>query len=240
MIATEQLQNLEGNISIPTSQLIYLKGGKLYTGGGDIITLAGSGGTNPTDPTDPTDPGGGGTTPSPTEVQDLTLQYAPIAIDSAEDNTIRIDQDIGQANFSKYQFTLTQNEFTLSSGSSEYMAVSKVKMKINSIGYQVVKILMYDENNELLTFSRTDADTVQRTTNSTIKIDINATAFALVTNASYELANIFNTDKMPVAAAAGWFAVTSNTDGAANFEAIFSSTINVAPQKRELFDCITS
>ena len=226
MIATEQLQNLEGNISIPTSQLIYLKGGKLYTGGGDIITLAGSEGTNPTDPINPGD--GGGTNPPSTEVQDLTLQYAPIAIDSAEDNTIRIDQDIGQANFSKYQFTLTQNEFTLSSGSSEYMAVSKIKMKINSVGYQVVKILMYDETDQLITFSRTDADTVQRTTNSNIKIDINATAFALVSNASYELSNIFNTDKMPIAAAAGWFAVTSNTDSSANFEAILSSTINVS------------
>lgn len=227
MIATELFQNLDGNISIPTSQIIFLKNGKLITGAGDIITLTGTGGT-----TNPggggTDPGDGGTTTPPTEVQDLTLQYTPIAIDSAVDNIVRIDQDTGQANFSKYQFTITQNEFTLSAGTSSSMAVSRIKMKINSVGYQIVKILMYDEADQLITFSRTDADTVQRTTNSSVKIDINAAGFTLITNASYELANIFNTDKMPVASTAGWYSVTSNTDINANFEAILSSTINVS------------
>lgn len=227
MIATESLQNLDGNISIPTSQVIYLKNGKLITGSGDIINISGSGTTEPTDPGGET---GGGTTPipTPTEVQDLTLEYTPVAIDLATDNIIQINQDVGQANFSKYQFTLTQNEFTLSSGSSDYMALSKVKMAISSTGYQIVKILMYDENDQLITFSRTDSDTVQRTTNSTIKIDIIANGFTLTTNASYEPANIFNTDKMPVAATSGWFSVTSNTDGSASFEATLSSSINVS------------
>ena len=137
MIATELFQNLDGNISIPTSQIIFLKNGKLVTGAGDTIILTGTGGTiNPGD--GGTDPGDGGTTTPSTEVQDVTLQYTPIAIDAATDNTIEINQDVGQANFSKYQFILTQNEFTLTAGTSGSMAVSKIKMKINSVGYQIV------------------------------------------------------------------------------------------------------
>lgn len=223
MIATEQLQTIDGTISIPTAQIIQLKNGKLVTGAGDIINITGSttsGGT---------DTGGGTVTPpTNTEVQDLTLEYTPIAIDTAVDNIIQINQDSGQANFSKYGFTITQNEFTLSSGASAYMAVSRIKMNIASVGYQMVKILMYDENNQLITFSRTDVDTVQRTTNATIKIDVVATGFTLITNASYEPANIFNTDKMPVAATSGWYSVTSNTDATANFDAVISTPINVS------------
>lgn len=227
MIATELFQNLDGDISIPTSQIIYLKAGKLVTGGGDIITITGADGTGGGGTIDPGT--GGGTTPPPaSEVQDLTLEYTSLAVDVAVDNTILINQDIGQANFSKYEFILTQNEFTLSAGTTTSMAVSKIKMNINSAGYQICKILMYDENNQLITFSRTDENTVQLVSNPTIKIDITGVAFTLVTNATYELSNIFNTDKMPIASSSGWYALTSNTDASASFEAVFSSTVNVS------------
>lgn len=226
MIATESFQNLDGNISIPTSQIVHLKAGKLVTGGGDTITITG---TNGGGIIDPGTGGGGGTTPPPaTEVQDLTLEYTPLAVDMATNNTILINQDVGQANFSKYEFILTQNEFTLSAGTTTSMAVSKVKMNVNSAGYQICKILMYDENNQLIKFSRTDENTVQLVLNPTTKIDITAVAFTLVTNGTYEISNIFNTDRMPVASSSGWYALTANTDASASFEAVFSNAINVS------------
>ena len=230
MITVEKIQSLDGTISIPTSQLIYFKNSKLVTGNGATITLAG--GTGGTDPEDP-GTGGGGTTP--TEVQDTTLEYTPLAIDLATDNIIEINQDSGQSPFSKYQFILTQQEFTLTAGTSTSMELTKVQMNINSAGYQLCKILMYDANDTLITFNRVDADTVQKTSNNTIKIDIVASGFTLVTNATYELANIFNTDKMPVAATGGWYALSSNTDGTANFTATFSAPVTVA--KVRIYRC---
>ena len=137
MITTEKIQNIDGNVSIPTSQLIYLSNAKLLTGSGATITLNGAstGGT-----------GGGGTTPTPTtptEVQDTTLEFTPLAIDGATDNIIHITQDTGQSPFSKYQFVITQNDFTLTAGSSTAMELTKIQMNVSSAGYQLCKILLY-------------------------------------------------------------------------------------------------
>lgn len=229
MITVEKIQSLDGTISIPTSQLLYFKNNKIVTGGGATITLTGasSGGTGGET--------GGGTGPTPTEVQDTTLEYTPLAIDSAINNTIEITQDSGQSPFSKFQFALTQQEFTLTAGTTSAMELTKIQMNVNSAGYQLCKILMYDENDAMITFNRVDADTVQKTSNNTIKIDTVSSGFTLVTNATYELANIFNTDKLPVAATGGWYALTSNTDATANFTATFSAPVTVA--KVRIYRC---
>lgn len=229
MITTEKIQNIDGNVSIPTSQLIYLSNAKLLTGGGATITLNGAstGGT-----------GGGGTTPTPTtptEVQDTTLEFTPLAIDGATDNIIHITQDTGQSPFSKYQFVITQNDFTLTAGSSTAMELTKIQMNVSSAGYQLCKILLYDAADNIISFNRVDADTVQKTTNNTIKIDVVGSGFTLPTNASYELANIFNTDKMPIAGTGGWYALTASTDATANFTATFSAPVTVA--KARIYRC---
>lgn len=223
MITTEKIESLDGSISIPTSQLLYFKDSKIVSGSGASITLTGSSSSGGTS--------GGGTTPptkTPTEIQDLTLEYTPIAVDAAVNNTIEIDQDSGQANFTKYQFILTQQDFTLTADSMTMFPISKIQMNVQSAGYQLCKILMYDDTDTLITFSRVDADTVQKVSNNTVKIDVTSSGFTLVTNATYELANIFNTDKMPVAATSGWYALTSSTDATANFTAVFSAPVNVA------------
>lgn len=87
MITVEKIQSLDGTISIPTSQLLYFKDNKIVTGGGATITLTGasSGGTGGET--------GGGTGTTPTEVQDTTLEYTPLAIDSAVNNTMEIAQN---------------------------------------------------------------------------------------------------------------------------------------------------
>lgn len=222
MIAIESIQNLDGNIIIPTSQILQFKDNNLMTADGKTITLTG---------VDTSGTGGtGGTTPPPTstEVQDLSMNYTALAIDAAIDNTIQITQDAGEANFSKHEFILTQNDFTLSASTISSIAVSKIKMTIQEQGYQICKILMYDTSDNLITFSRFSSNAVQKTSNTSIKIDIVTTGFTLVTNATYEPANIFNTDKLPVAGTSGWYAVTANTDPTSNFVATFSSTIDVA------------
>lgn len=230
MITVEKIQNLDGTISIPTSQLLYFKDNKIITGGGTIITLTGvstggGGGTG----------GGTGTGTTPTEVQDLQMEYTQLAIDGAINNTIEIVQDSGQSPFSKYQFIVTQQDFTISAGTTSAMELVKIQMNINSAGYQICKILLYDADDNMITFNRVDADTLQKTSNNTVKIDIVGSGFTLVTNASYELANIFNTDKLPVAATGGWYAVTSNTDITANFTANFSAPVTVS--KVRIYRC---
>ena len=229
MITVEKIQSLDGTISIHTSQLLYFKDNKIVTGGGATITLTGasSGGTGGET--------GGGTGPTPTVVQDTTLEYTPLPMASAINNTIEITQDSGQSPFSKFQFALTQQEFTLTAGTTSAMELTKIQMNVNSTGYQLCKILMYDENDAMITFNRVDADTVQKTSNNTIKIDTVSSGFTLVTNATYELANIFNTDKLPVAATGGWYALTSNTDATANFTATFSAPVTVA--KVRIYRC---
>lgn len=220
MIATERITNLDGDISIPTSSIIHLKNGRLLTGAGDIITLGTTtGGETGGEPeTPPT---------NPTEVQDLTLDYTPLAIDNAVSNIIHIEQESGQTDFSNYQMIITQNEFTLGSGGSNFIALSKIKMNVNSAGYQIVKILLYDENDALIPIYKVDSDSLM-VGSGPILVDITATAFSLITNATYELANILNTAKMPVAATGGWYSLTSNTDATASFEAVFSASINVS------------
>ena len=233
MITVEKIQSLDGTISIPTSQLLYFKDNKIVTGGGATITLTGvttGGGTG-----GETGGGTGGTGTTPTEVQDLQMEYTPLAIDSAINNTVEIVQDSGQSPFSKYQFIVTQQDFTISAGTSSAMELVKVQMNVNSPGYQICKILLYDENDSMITFNRVDADTLQKTSNNTVKIDITSSGFTLITNASYELANIFNTDKLPVAATGGWYAVSSNTDATANFTANFSAPVTVA--KVRIYRC---
>ena len=228
MIITEKIENLDGSISIPTEQLLYYKNSKLVTGDGTVITLTGA-----TSSGGGTEGGTGGGTP--TEIQDLTMDFTSVAVDAATNNTIEIDQDSGQANFTKYEIILTQNDFTLTPSSATAFNLSKIQMNVKTAGYQLVKILMYDESDTLITFNRVDEDTVQKTSNNTIKIDTVSSGFMLVTNATYELANIFNTDKMPVAATGGWYALTSSSDATANFTATFSAPVGVA--KVRIYRC---
>lgn len=230
MIAIEKIENLDGSVSIPTSQLLYFKDSKIVSGSGAVVTLTGasSSGGGSTG-------GGGSTTPTTTEVQDTTLDFTAVAIDAATNNTIEIDQETGQGPFNKHQFILTQNDFTLTAASSTMFNLSKITMNVKTAGYQLCKILLYDDTDTLITFSRVDADTVQKVSNTSIKVDFVSSGFTLITNATYELANILNTDKMPVAATGGWYALTSSTDTTANFTATFSAPVNVA--KVRIYRC---
>lgn len=167
-------------------------------------------------------------TPSKVRTVDTQISVLPAAIDAAQNNVYLLTQDSGQPNWSEVQFKINQNDFSLASGSVGTAMVTKIKFNIRSAGYQMVKILLYDKNNNIITFKRTDSNTVERTTDSTIKIDVTSNGFMLVDNATYELANIFNTDKLPVALAAGWYSVTSNTDATASFEALFTTPVEVS------------
>lgn len=231
MIAIEKIENLDGSVAIPTSQLLYFKDSKIVSGSGATITLTGasSGGTSGGGTS------GGGTTPTPTRVQDTTLTYTSTAVDAATNNVIEIDQETGQGNFSEYLFTLTQNDFTLTAGTSSTFALTKIQMNVKTAGYQLCKILLYDANDNLITFSRVDADTVQLVSNNATKVDFVSNGFMLITNATYELSNILNTDKMPVAATGGWYALTSATDATAAFTATFSAPVQVA--KVRIYRC---
>lgn len=223
MITTESLQNLDGSVNIPTEQILYLKNSKLLTGSGTeiIITGGSSSGGGST---------GGGST-NTTEIQDLTLEYTSTAIDAATDNIIEITQETDQGNFDKFEIMVIQNEFILTPDVTDHLDVMNIQMKVKSAGYQMVKILLFDNQGKIINFNRVGVATVQSTLNTNIKIDITATGFMLVTNSSYELANIFNTDKMPVAGVGGWYALTSSTDATANFNAMFSSPVSVAKVK---------
>ena len=224
MIVVEQIENLDGSVAIPTEQLIYLKNSKLVTGGGTEIDISGS-----------SSGGGGEVTPPPAEVQDLTLEYMRASVDASTDNTIEILQDSGQSNFSKYQMMVYQEDFNLTATAAGEFNLSKIKMNVNSAGYQIVKILLYDINDNMITFNRVDSDTVKRTTEATILVDFVSNGFMLVTNTSYELANILNTDKLPVAATGGWYALSTNTDDTASFTATFNSPVKVA--KARIYRC---
>lgn len=167
---------------------------------------------------------------------DTELTILPAAIDLIQDNNYLIEQDVGQPNWSEYQLDIIQNDFSLAAGAAGTALVSKIKMNIRSVGYQMVKILLYDKNNNIITFKRSlTSKSVERSTDSTMKIEITSNGFMLVDNATYELANIFNTDKLPAAGVAGWYSVTSNTDATASFEAICSTPIEVS--KIRIYRC---
>lgn len=168
-------------------------------------------------------------TPQKVRTPDTELTILPAAIDLIQDNNYLIEQDVGQPNWSEYQLDIVQNDFSLAAGAAGTALVSKIKMNIRSAGYQMVKILLYDKNNNIITFKRsTTSRSVERSTDSSIKIEITSNGFMLVDNATYELANIFNTDKLPAAGVAGWYSVTSNTDATASFEAVMSTPIEVS------------
>ena len=167
---------------------------------------------------------------------DTKIIILPAAIDLIQDNNYLMEQDVGQPNWSEYQIDIVQNDFSLAAGSAGTALVSKIKMNIRSAGYQMVKILLYDKNNNIITFKRSlTSRSVERSTDSSIKIDVTSNGFMLVDNATYELANIFNTDKLPSAGVAGWYSVTSNTDATASFEAICSVPIEVS--KIRIYRC---
>lgn len=228
MITVDNLQNLDGTILIPTEQILYFNNSKLINSLGTEILISGSSTGGGGDP----DPGGSGT---PTEVKDLTLEYSPLAIDLATNNIVEVTQDIGQGNFNRFEAIITQKEFMLVPELTDHFDVMKIQMNVKTAGYQMVKILLFDNDGKIINFNRVDSDTVQSTLNNNIKIDISSSGFMLVTNATYELANVFNTDKMPIAGVGGWYALTSSTDINSSFTAIFSAPVTVA--KVRIYRC---
>ena len=220
MITTESLQNLNGDVIIPTEQIIYMKNNKLLTGGGTEIVLSngsisGGGGSS----------GGSGT---PTEVQDLSLEFTNTALAGLTNGIIEIDQEIDQGNFNRFETIITQKDFNLAPTMSDHFDVLKIQMKVRTAGYQMVKILLFDQYGKVINFNRVDSDTVQATSNTNIKIDVTSSGFMLVTNATYELANVFNTDTLPVAGVGGWYSLTSSTDANSNFTAMFTAPVSIS------------
>lgn len=230
MITVETLENLNGEISINTKDIITLdSSNNLITGDGKIITITGTsggGGTTPDPDPDP-DPG---TDPVLTETQDSTITILPTAIDSMQNNIYEVIQETADPGWSKIKPIIYQNDFSLESSSGGSMMLSKINFAVRSAGYQIVKVLLFNKNISETTpiaFTRVDADTVALASNPSNVIDITSNGFTLITNATYELANILNTDKMPTAGASGWFSLTSNTDGTAKFQATFTTPIEV-------------
>ena len=169
------------------------------------------------------------TTNTKLETKDQSITILPAAIDSAQNNSYEIIQETGEPGWSKFQPFIVQNEFSLAASGGDAMMLSKIKFAIKSIGYQIVKILLYPKDSSTpIAFSRVTDAKVKSVSNPSIECDIQTNGFMLVTNATYESANILSTDKMPVAGTSGWFSLTTNTDNNSAFTATFNSPIEVA------------
>lgn len=169
------------------------------------------------------------TTAAMAEVQDLTVNVTGSVIDALTDNVYTITQEANQPGWSNFETIITQEDISLATSGGTTTALSQIKFNIKTAGYQIIKILLYADGATVpISFSRVDAATVKLVSNPLITAAIVSNGMMLVTNASYELANILNTDKMPVAGSAGWYSLTTNTDATASFTLTFSSPIDVA------------
>ena len=169
------------------------------------------------------------TTTAMSEVQDLTINVTGAVIDALQNNVYTITQESNQPGWSNFEPIITQNDISLATSGGTTIALSQIKFNVKSAGYQIIKILLYaDGATSPMTFTRVDSATVKSVANPLITGAIVSNGMSFVTNATYELANILNTDKMPVAGTAGWYSLTTNTDATASFTLTFSSPINVA------------
>ena len=174
------------------------------------------------------------TTSTLTETQDLSVNITGSVIDALQNNVYEITQETTEPGWSKFEPIITQNDISLATSGGTTMSLSQIKFNIKTAGYQIIKILLYaDGATTPIAFSRLDATTdsankVKMVSNPLITGTVVSNGMMLVTNPSYELANILNTDKMPVAGTAGWYSLTTNTDATASFTLTFSSPITVA------------
>lgn len=238
MITVEKLESLDGSVAIPTKDIITfdILTGNLVTGDGKVVTATGTGSSGGTGGTGGTggDTGGTGGTGGgtvTTEVEDTLLTILPAAIDSAQDNIYKVSQETNQPGWSKIQPIIYQTEFSLESTGGGSMMLSKIDFAVRSAGYQMIKILLFNANSATpttpISFGRLSLNSVKLGSDATKTVSITSNGFMLVDNATYELANILSTDKMPVAGTSAWYSLTANTDATAKFSAVFSSPIEV-------------
>ena len=170
------------------------------------------------------------TTTSSTEVQDLAVNITGATIDALTNNVYTISQESNEPGWSSFEPVITQNDISLASSGGTSMSLSQIKFNIKSAGYQIIKILLYaDGATTPISFIRgADEKTVKMASNPLLTCQFTSNGMMLVTNATYELANILNTDKMPVAGTSGWYSLTTNTDATASFTATFSCPVDVA------------